>query len=145
MQENALQCKWNYMRIACRSCPAFRPQMGRIIKMGAAFSCLPILLLIRQHWSVCFSMLALSQVPGWKERNSCDKNSTVSCMLAAWLSPRVLKQECEQHECFHFPGEETEPCLSLTCWKDTYSHSLPKRGQGLADLYWFDTHLPAIS
>lgn len=82
-RECITQCKWNYMRIACRPCPAFRPQMGRIIKMGVAFSCLPILLLIRQHSSVGLSILALLQVPGWKERNNCGKNSTVSCVLAA--------------------------------------------------------------
>lgn len=82
-RECITQCKWNCMRTACRPCPAFRPQTGRIINMGVAFSSLPILLLIRQPSSVGLSMLALPQVPGWKKRNNCDMNSTVSCVLAA--------------------------------------------------------------
>lgn len=143
-RECITRCKWNYMRRACRPCPAFRPQTGRIIKMGVAFSSLPILLLIRQPSGVGLSMLALPQVPGWKERNNCDKNSTVSCVLAAWLSPRVLKQDWEQHECLRFPGDETEACLEPDVLEG-YSLRLPKRGQGLADCYWFYTHLPAIS
>lgn len=60
-RECITRCKWNYMRRACRPCPAFRPQTGRIIKMGVAFSSLPILLLIRQPSGVGLSMLALPQ------------------------------------------------------------------------------------